>query len=173
MATDTELVRRLAEGDDEALRDLLRRYERPLAHFISRHTGGEDVEDLYQETWLRVVREANRFDPGRRFSTWLFQIAVNLCRDRHRRRAHREGAGAADAVPDTADGYAAVEARLDLGRLLGELSEAQREVLILRYYHDLSEADVADIVGCRKGTVKSRLHHALARLAELTRGISK
>src|SRR5512135_1038552 len=85
MTTDEELVGDLAQGDEQALRELLRRYQRPLSNFIYRHTGGRDVEDLYQETWLRVVRQASRFDPAKRFSTWIYQIAVNLCRDWHRR----------------------------------------------------------------------------------------
>src|SRR5882724_2770020 len=85
MATDEELIAAVASGDGRRLEELCRRWERPLYQLIARHTGGRDVEDLYQETWLRVVRAARRFDPRRRFSTWLFQIAVNLCRDWHRR----------------------------------------------------------------------------------------
>ena len=61
MATDEVLCEAVARGDEEALRELCGRYERPLFHFLSRHTGGRDVEDLYQETWLRVVRAAPRF----------------------------------------------------------------------------------------------------------------
>ncbi|MFI5397056.1 MAG: RNA polymerase sigma factor [Candidatus Binatia bacterium] len=163
MATDEDLVGQVAAGDEAALHELLRRYERPLSHFIYRHTGGRDVEDLYQETWLRAVRAAGRFDPGRRFSTWVFQIAVNLCRDWHRRWA-------SDVVPatdvtETAVDLGRVEARMDAVRLLAVLPEPQREVLILRYFHDLSEEESARILGCPKGTVKSRLHNALARLA--------
>ena len=93
MQTDEALAARLVDGDELALRELLRRYERPLAAFLHRQTGGRDVEDLYQETWLRVVRHAARFDTGRRFSTWLFQIAVNLCRDWHRRPPPSCGSG--------------------------------------------------------------------------------
>src|SRR5881396_2744931 len=85
MPTDEELIAAVAGGDGRALETLIGRYERGLFQFIHRHTGGRDVEDLYQETWLRVVRAATRFDPRRRFSTWLFQIALNLCRDWHRR----------------------------------------------------------------------------------------
>src|ERR1051325_361018 len=85
MAADETLIAAVAEGDRRALEELCRRWERPLYQFIHRHTGGRDVEDLHQETWLRVVRAARRFDPRRRFSTWLFQIALNLCRDWHRR----------------------------------------------------------------------------------------
>ena len=167
MASDEDLVGRLVDGDELALRELLHRYERPLSHFIYRHTGGRDVEDLYQETWLRVVRHAARFDRNRRFSTWLFQIAVNLCRDWHRRPPPDPA-----RLPDSAanDMRPAVEARVDTLRLLSTLPEPQREVVLLRYYQDLTEDEVAQILDCPKGTVKSRLHNALARLAAAVKG---
>jgi RNA polymerase sigma-70 factor (ECF subfamily) len=167
MATDEELIAAVAGGDGRALEELSRRYERPLFHFIHRHTGGRDVEDLYQETWLRAVRAARRFDARRRFSTWLFQIAVNLCRDWHRRPppepldpARADALAAEDGPPDAA---------LDARRLLAALPEAQRNAVILRYYHDLGEEEVAAILGCPRGTVKSRLHQAMKRLVELAR----
>src|SRR5881396_853192 len=102
MATDEELIGAVADGDGRALEQLCRRYERGLHQFIFRHTGGRDVDDLYQETWLRVVRAAGRFDRRRRFSTWLFQIAVNLCRDWHRRPPPEpvDPAGIEDATRD-------------------------------------------------------------------------
>jgi RNA polymerase sigma-70 factor (ECF subfamily) len=161
MPTDEALVARLAQGDEQALRALLERWEHALAHFLYRQTGGRDVEDLYQEVWLRVVGAAGRFDPSRRFSTWLFQIAVNLCRDWHRRRPPDPH----DAI-DVADpaGLASTESALDAAKLLARLPEAQREVVVLRYFHDLSEDDVAAILDIPKGTVKSRMHHAIARL---------
>ncbi len=170
MATDEDLIGAVASGDGEALRELCRRYEKPLYQFLVRHTGGRDADDLYQETWLRVVRAAGRFDPARRFSTWLFQIAVNLCRD-WRRRAPPEPVDPAtvELVAGGPGSAAATEAALDVRRLLAALPEAQRSAVLLRYYHDLSEAEVADILGCPRGTVKSRLHHAMARLLELTR----
>lgn len=163
MPTDEALVARVAEGDEAALRELLRRWQRPLASFLHRHTGGRDVEDLYQDVWLRVVQAAPRFDAGRRFSTWLFQIAVNRCRDWHRRRppepSDAGGEGGTAAPPDGAS--------LDAAALLAGLSASQREVVVLRYFHDLSEAEMAEALEIPRGTVKSRLHHALARLAAL------
>ena len=166
MQTDEALAARLVDGDELALRELLRRYERPLASFLHRQTGGRDVEDLYQETWLRVVRHADRFDAARRFSTWLFQIAVNLCRDWHRRPPPE--------VRPLEDEPAAAEldrtdAALDAEHLLAQLPAAQREVVILRYYHDLSEDDVALMLDIPKGTVKSRLHQAITRLSASVR----
>jgi RNA polymerase sigma-70 factor (ECF subfamily) len=165
MRSDEALVQAVARGDEPALRELCGRWERPLYQFLFRHTGGRDVDDLYQETWLRIVRAAGRFDPTRRFSTWLFQIAVNLCRDFHRRPPPEP----VDVVPDAGSvaGIVATEAAIDARRLLAELPEAQRSVVLLRHYHDLSEDEVAEILGVPRGTVKSRLHTALARLGEL------
>jgi len=167
MATDEELIAAVAAGDETALAALYRRYDRALHAFLARYTGGRDVDDLVQETWLRIVRAAGRFDPARRFSTWLFQIALNLARDWHRRPP-------AEPVPpeDTAalvgpDPIAAAQAGLDVARLLAALPESQRAVVILRHFHDLGEDDVAAILGIPRGTVKSRLHHAMARLAAL------
>jgi RNA polymerase sigma-70 factor (ECF subfamily) len=164
MATDEELLGRVAAGDEPALAALLQRYERPLSRFLHRHTGGRDVDDLFQESWLRVVRHAQRFDVRQRFSTWLFQIAVNLCRDWFRRQR--------PVAEDTVEVAAApipIDERLDAEKLLMLLPEAHREVVILRYFHDLSEEEIARIVDCPKGTVKSRLHNALARLSAAVR----
>ena len=167
MPTDEALVARVARGDEQALAELLRRWERPLAHFLHRRTGGRDVEDLYQEVWLRVVRAAERFDRERRFSTWLFQIALNLSRDWQRRRPAEPSDAASDDVAPASD---AANAGIDVERLLARLPEGQRDVVALRYLHDLSEDEVAALLDIPKGTVKSRLHHAIARLNALVRG---
>lgn len=171
MASDEELIAAVAAGDDAALAVLYRRYERPLHAFLARYTGGRDVDDLVQETWLRVVRAAGRFAVERRFTTWLFQIALNLARDWHRRPPPEPvdpatTAGVADAGTDA---HAALDAGLDARRLLAALPEAQRAVVILRHFHDLGEDEVAEILAIPRGTVKSRLHHAMARLLALAR----
>lgn len=171
MLSDEALVAAVARGDGHALEVLCRRWEGPLHRLIWRQTGGRDVDDLHQETWLRVVRAAGRFDEARRFSTWLFRIALNLCRDWRRRRPPEPVDPAlAEAGGATADPAAAVGAALDAERLLAALPEAQREVVVLRYYHDLPESDVAAILGVPVGTVKSRFHAAMARLKTLTAG---
>jgi len=164
MATDEDLMRAVAAGNRQALEKLCHRYERPLYQFLVRHIGDGDAEDLHQETWLRVVRHAARFDPTRRFSTWLFQIAINLCRDWHRRPPPTP------IDPDLADlpgrdTSEAASAAIDLERLLQNLPEPQRAVVLLRLYHDFSEEDAAEILECARGTIKSRLHYALERLA--------
>lgn len=175
LPTDEELMQAVATGDEGALRELTGRWRRPLYAFLQRAADGRETDDLYQETWLRVVRAARAFDPRRRFSTWLFQIALNLSRDLRRRtlpetlppdaleQAADPGASAAGVHGDARD------AALDVRRLLLGLPEAQREVVTLRLLDDVPEDEVAQIVGCPRGTVKSRLHLGLARLAELAR----
>jgi RNA polymerase sigma-70 factor (ECF subfamily) len=163
---DEDLVVRVAQGEAGALEVLLRRYERPLGAFLHRRTAGRDVEDLFQETWLRVVRAAPAFDSNRRFSTWLFEIAANLCRDWWRRRPPEPVA--ADGMDIAAAGdHARVDDAMTIDALLAKLPDAQREAIVLRYWHDFTEAEVGAILGCPIGTVKSRVHAGLARLAEL------
>jgi RNA polymerase sigma-70 factor, ECF subfamily len=180
MASDEELVGRLARGDPRALGLLLERWDRPLHAFIARHTGGqpvENVEDLRQETWLRVVRAAGRFDPARPFTTWLFHIALNLCRDQARRAAETPLAPeAAERALADGSGTLGLDGRigsspdraLDARTLLGRLPEAQRSAMILRYYHGLSEEETAAVLDCPRGTVKSRLHQAISKLLAMT-----
>src|SRR5687768_4717444 len=166
MVRDEELVRRLAAGEQPALEELLRRWDRPLHAFIGRHTGDNDVEDLRQETWMRVVRAADRFQPDKKFSTWLFAIALNLCRDWHRRRPATplepdrvaRALGSGDDQQDGIGPGAGVdpEGARDAQTLLAELPEGLRSAVVLRYYHDMSEEQMAEVLAIPRGTVKSR-----------------
>lgn len=169
MATDEDLITAVAGGNEAALAALYHHYERPLHAFLTRYTGGRDVDDLVQETWLRVVRAAGRFDPARHFSTWLFQIALNLARDWRRRPPAEPVDRDRTTTLAASDPIAPLEAGLDARRLLAALPETQRAVVILRHFHDLGEDEVAAILDIPRGTVKSRLHHAMARLLTLAR----
>ena len=173
MATDEELIAAVAGGDEAALAVLYRRWERSLHAFLARYTGGRDVDDLVQETWLRVVRAADRFDGSRRFSTWFFQIALNLTRDWRRRPPGEPAPPEHVEALASADRLESVHAGIDVERLLAGLPEAQRAVVVLRHFHDLGEDEVAAILGIPRGTVKSRLHGAMARLADLARGATR
>jgi RNA polymerase sigma-70 factor (ECF subfamily) len=154
----------LQRGDPTAFERLLERYQRRLFGFLLRRVPSQQTEDLFQETWLRVVRARGSFDPARRFSTWLFQIANNLCRDGARRSAveARERTQLQSEVPTPGSvAAAALDAKLDAEQRLARLPEPLREVLVLRYFEDLAEREIAEIVGVPPGTVKSRLHAAV------------
>ena len=154
----------LQRGDPTAFEHLLERYQRRLFGFLRRRVPSQRTEDLFQETWLRVVRARGSFDPARRFSTWLFQIANNLCRDGARRSAveARERTQLQSEVPTPGSvAAAALDAKLDAQQRLARLPDPLREVLVLRYFEDLAEREIAEIVGVPPGTVKSRLHAAV------------
>jgi RNA polymerase sigma-70 factor (ECF subfamily) len=178
--SDELLMARIAGGDAESVGPLMRRYQVSLGGFLRRVTrGAPEQEDIYQEVWIRVVRSARRFDPASPFAPWLFRIAINLVRDHlkgRERDGHRFGPTAAAAVepldraPGADEAAAArqeVRTVLDLmDRLPPDLSEA----ILLRYFQELSEREMAERLGVPAGTVKSRLHHGLRRLRSLIQG---
>lgn len=157
----------VARGSEAHFAELLRRYERLLAGFLRRRVGDADAEDVFQEVWLRVARGAASFDRARRFKPWLFGIALNESRTWQRKRPRIAGSVEATAVadprsPPSGDGA-------DVEKLLAALPSEQRDVMILRYQLDLSEAEIAEALDLPRGTVKSRAHAALARLAKQVR----
>lgn len=166
---------RVGRGDARAFELLFERFRPRLFGFLARRCGDPAAaEDLLQETWIRVLRARARFDPGRRFSTWLFQIANNLCRDRARRREvehrTREGMTLVLEMDPPGPGTARPEARLDVERRLATLPDRLREVIVLRYLQELPEREIAEIAGIPQGTVKSRLHAAVRALREAAAG---
>jgi RNA polymerase sigma-70 factor (ECF subfamily) len=172
VSTDECLMKRVQTGDERALGELLDRYRAPLFGFLVRRIGDAvSAEDLFQETWLRVVRARARYDPQRRFSTWLFQIANNLCRDLFRRRGSenraREVMRAAADIRPRQTASSVLDARLDVAGRLARLPDRLRAVIVLRYFHQMPEREIAEVVGIRPGTVKSRLHSAVKMLREL------
>lgn len=164
-AGDEWLMARVARGHDRPLEVLMKRYHRPLLAFIGRQTDSE-VEDIYQETWMRVARARGDFDPSRKFSSWLFSIAANLCRDSYRRRSARPvtvdmDTAPAQAAPEPSDEAGAI------GRALAALPPQDREIISLRYYQGFREKEVAEILGIPVGTVKSRSHEAVKKLKKI------
>jgi RNA polymerase sigma-70 factor (ECF subfamily) len=165
VGSDEDLMVRVQAGDSEALAALIDRYRGPLYAFLWRRAG-DGADDLFQESWIRVSRARDRFDRSRRFSTWLFQIANNLCRDRWRRLDARRRAFDAlreetRATGEDAAPPPALPADHGLIGRLDALPERLREVLVLRHYHELGEAEIAEVLGIPRGTVKSRLHAAV------------
>ena len=169
MESDEELMLATARGEEAALQALVARHGDPLYAYLCRLCGdAAEAEDLAQETWIRVARSAPSFDPARRFKTWAWGIATNVARDRFRRMSARGGPHRS-IPPDTAAAGSAENelrsiARADLRGRLAELPERLRQALVLRYFEGLSEPEMADALGVARGTVKSRLHHAVAAL---------
>lgn len=162
-------------GDELAARQLVERYRHPLFGLLYRFSrNAADAEELFQEAFLRVLKASKRFDPTRRFKPWLYTIALNLARDRASRRAHPASPElrAAEGLPDVdpTEYEADWIRRADLLDALSRLSDPHREVIVLKYFEGMEEAEIAESCAIPRGTVKSRLHHALINLREnLTR----
>jgi RNA polymerase sigma-70 factor (ECF subfamily) len=119
------------------------------------------AEDATQEVFLRMARGRRRWRPRARFRTWLYKVTLNTCRELSRRS--RREAPPSPAVEPTVD-PASCWLGTDLRRAWGRLPARQREVLVLRYFEELSTAETAAVMGCRQGTVKAHLHRALTAL---------
>jgi RNA polymerase sigma-70 factor (ECF subfamily) len=165
MHSDEELMSAVAGGDEAALAMLIGRHAPRLRAYLFRHSGNrEDADDLLQETWVRVARSARRFDPTRRFRSWLYGIATNLARDLFRRRATSERALRELAMrPRVEPEVGPIDSSL-LRERITRLPERMRAVLLLRYFEGMNEAEMAETLGIPRGTVKSRLHAALCEL---------
>lgn len=166
---DELLMVRLREGSEEGLAELFRRYRVPLFQMIYRYVADRHLaEEIYQETFLRVFRHRDRFRPETRFRPWVFAIATNLCRDHFRRLKRRREVPLPEVMVDPRPGPAeragAAAESARVRQAIAELSEQHREVLLLRHFAELSVEETAQALGIPTGTVKSRLHHALARL---------
>jgi RNA polymerase sigma-70 factor (ECF subfamily) len=162
---DAELVRRWQAGDVTAFEALVRRWEQPVARFVLRFTGREDlVADLCQEVFLRAYLAGPRFRGQARFSTWLFRIAINLARDAGRRarpvlRPTPQGVSpAADTVCEQAELLRRLE------QAVAELPEPLRVVLLLHHDERLPFEEIARATGTPASTLKSRFAAALQRL---------
>lgn len=141
-----------------------------LFSFLAYRTGNRALaEDLLSETFERVLRSRQRFDPRRGSERrWLYTIALNLLRDNARRQTHEEGvlrhASAGSSLEETDAGLAAVEHRDELYRALATLNDEEREALALRFGADLKLRDVAGVLGEGESAVEGRIYRALRKL---------
>ena len=175
--TDDELVARSMGGDAESFNQLILRWERPIYALAYRVIGREeDARDVCQETFLRAFRALPGFKGQAKFSSWLYRIALNLCRDwiRRQRRAPvmqmPEGVEPGELIAETGpvESIEDLVSRRQLSALVEQamalLPEEQRTAIILKEYHGLTFQEIADLVGCPLSTVKTRLYQGLAVL---------
>lgn len=177
--TDEELVARSIGGDTESFNHLVRRWEHPIYVLAYRVLGREeDARDICQETFLRAFRALGGFKGEAKFSSWLYRIALNLCRDWVR----RERRTPLVALPESLDvgdlggrqPLSVVEdlaARAELSRgvatAMSLLPPDQRTSVILKEYHGLTFQEIADLVGCPLSTAKTRVYQGLTSLRRL------
>ena len=175
MWTDEDLVARSRGGDLESFNQLILRWERPIYAFAYRVIGREeDARDVCQDTFLRAFRSLPGFRGQAKFSSWLYQIAMNLCRDwmRRQRRAPMvqlaEGADPAELAAEggPVESIEDLVARRELSAVVEEamalLPEEQRTAIVLKEYHGMTFQEIATLQGCPLSTVKTRLYQGLS-----------
>ena len=175
--TDEELVARSIDGDLDSFNQLVLRWERPIYALAYRVIGREEeARDVVQETFLRAFRGIKNFRGQAKFSSWVYRIALNLCRDwiRRERRAPIQAAPEGVDLIELAGEQGPVEsiedvvARRDMSKAVAAamalLPEEQRTAIILKEYHGMTFQEIADLQGCPLSTVKTRLYQGLTVL---------
>jgi RNA polymerase sigma-70 factor (ECF subfamily) len=186
---DRRAMARLVGGHEASLNDLMERHGQPLFIYLVRLLGNEtEAEDLAQETFVRVYLHRDRFRPDAKFSTWLYTIATNLGRDRLRWRgrhpqvsldaATTDGtATLGDTLPSTNPGpdeaLHADERVVEIRRAVATLPEDLRVSLVLAEYEELSQAEIAEILGCSIKAVEMRIYRARQALRKELAGLMK
>ena len=162
-------VLRAQLGDREAYSALFARYNRRLLYYLRRLVGPTDADDVLQEVWMTVIKKLAALERAEAFKPWLYRIAHNRAISRLRRRPgevpldevpeEREIDPATSPADEDERAFDAYDAAA-LHRGLARLSPAHREVLTLRFLERLSYQEIAEVVGCTLGTVRSRIHYA-------------
>lgn len=189
-ATDEQLLLAHRNGDPDAIAELIKRYERELFHFLVRFTGDRAAaEDIFQEAFLQVHQSSHQFDTSRRFKPWLFTIAANKARDYLRSASRRsaaplqagmggEGAGEyIDLLESPIDlpgeQLSDTETRERVRKVVMSLPDHLREILLLSYFQQFPYKQISEMLEIPLGTVKSRLHAAVAQFAERWKSLNR
>jgi RNA polymerase sigma-70 factor, ECF subfamily len=177
MSTETHIARGLRQRDVALLHSLVGQYQYRLVRYFTYLLGRRDpVDDLVQETWLRVLERGHSYDGRSRFEPWLFTVARNLALDYVRKRRvfsldskdclepDLESLAPVSEAPSPFEQAARTEDAKRLAHSLQMLEPIYREALVLRFQEDLSLQEMADVIGASVSTVSSRIYRGLAAL---------
>jgi len=170
---DAALLRAFVGGSEEAFKDLVRMHQAPLYRFIWRQVQDHSMAaDLCQKVFLQVFLKAGSFRGAASFRTWLYQIAINQCRNHFRASKHVENVGLDSVAPPVDESGDVVEAEQQTRRVraaVDALPPKQRYTLQLRFYQECTFAEIAEIMSCPIGTAKANYHHAITALRKRLR----
>lgn len=169
--SDEQLMQQVQQGAEPAFNELYQRYSQRLLFFLYKMIGEEaKAQDLLQDVFLKVVEAPQKFDTKKPFKTWIFTVTANVCRNYLRaqktaRLFQEQLPKPTNIAPDTSNKAPSLEQQLSLA--LQQLSPVYKEAFILKYKEGLSLKEIAAVLDCPLGTVKSRLHAATKKLAEI------
>lgn len=172
--TDDKLMTDFVGGDQNALRVLVGRWERPVFAFLVRMLGSpEEAEDLCQDTFMKLIKASDAYHPEGKFQSWLFRIAGNQARSRLRRRKilrwlplTNDYDNAPEPGPDPLGVLEGQERAHMVQEAISRLPERQRQALVLKQYQDLSYQEIADAMGSTVSSVQMLLYRAMAALRD-------
>lgn len=185
METDIELMRRVKSGDDSAFTELMKRHYKSIMNFIYRFTNDRnDSEDLAQEVFLRVYRSVRDYKPQAKFSTWLYKIATNVCLTELKMKRRMNNVSLDEIQENKHDigdtnspsGYDLINRRDikdSIFQALNSIPERERVSIILCKYEGFSYDEVADVIGCTVGAVKTYIHRGRMKLIDRLKPILK
>jgi RNA polymerase sigma-70 factor (ECF subfamily) len=175
MASDFDLLDRFKAGDRGALEQIVSRYQKAIFFFILRMVWDEtDAADLSQRTFVNAFRNIRGFDGRSSFKTWLYRIAINVCKnhfrdDPRRREVNIEGVVLVDGT-NALEHMISEEERRRLSLALNELPEKQRHTIILKVHQELTYKEIAEITGSSEGTAKANFHFGVKKLRKILKG---
>jgi len=171
---EAEYIDLAKNGDQEAFTQIVERYKNPVYNMCYRMLSNpQAAEDAAQETFWRVYKNLNRYDSKRKFATWLLSIAAHYCIDQQRKKrlpsidlSEIIEFSAEDPAPKPENVAIKNEFSEEVQQQMAELNESDRAVLVLRYWHEMSEVEISETLRITKSAVKSRLHRARKHMAE-------
>lgn len=164
------LVVKCQIGDKDALEKLFCRFNPALKYYLRRLLDRDDVADVLQDVWLAVIRRLRTLRTPEAFTVWVYRIARSRALDhlgRRRQPAQFENDAPESESPDERESEFSAEDGKAVHAALAQLNPEHREALTLRFLEELSYDDIAAVTGCAVGTVRSRLHHAKAKMRKL------
>jgi RNA polymerase sigma-70 factor, ECF subfamily len=169
-----EWLQQALDGDETAYANIVETYQRPVFNLCYRMLGDPiDAEDAAQETFWRAYQALNRYDTRRSFPTWLLSIAAHYCIDQQRKRRIPilsvdllPEEDAPDPAPNPEKVVSELEETSQMRRLLSKLGPQDRAAVVLRYWYEFSEEEIARTLSLTVSAVKSRLHRARKELAQ-------
>lgn len=175
--SDEELMQQLAQGNSQAFAVLYDRYSEKMIRYFYRMLGQDrdKAEDFTQDLFTKLIEKPQLFDTTKKFGTWIFSIACNMCKNEYRRLQVRSGtvndeAKAMKAKDEGAENVVDYMDRKSFDQLLhvelGLLDEKHRSVFIMRFQEEMSIKEISEALGISEGTVKSRLFYTLKKLNE-------
>ena len=183
--SDEYLVSEISRGNIRAFNKLYKKYSSPIYNYIYRLIGVVSItEDIFQDTFTRVFQNINRFNPEYKFSTWIYTIASNLCFNElkkikknrslfystelnHIKYQDKQQTEISGKEKSPLEQTETNDLKEKINNALSNLSENHRMVFVQKFYHNLSYKEIADIMNCSLGTVKSRIHYAIENLKKI------